>query len=86
MRVKVWAALPPIPFPAMIWSGYTPPVGGCSRDCRGTVPVVGERDPRRQLARLQQSAVGHPGSRDGKCPGLADVKGGVVWLVIWHAW
>ena len=77
MRVTVWAALPPIPFPAVIGAG-TRRRWSCSRDCRGTVPAVGERDPRRQIPRLQQSAAGHPGRRDGKCPGLADAKGGVV--------
>ena len=48
----------------------------CSRKCRGTVPVVGERDPRRQCARLGQCARGHPGRGDGKGPGLAGGKGG----------
>ena len=48
----------------------------CSRKCRRAVPVVGERDSRRQCERRGQDARGIPGRRDGKGPGLADGEGG----------
>ena len=87
VRVKLWVASGPTPFVAVIVNGYGPPVRSrCSRKCRRAVPVVGERDPRRQCARLGQCAVGHPGRRDGKGPGLADVKVVPAGLVIRHAW
>ncbi len=86
VRVKVWVAAGPTPFVAVIVNRYTPPVDRCSRKCRRAVPVVRERDSRRQCARLGQCARGHPGRRDGKGPGLADGKGGAAGLVIWHAW
>ena len=65
VRVKVWVASGPTPFVAVIVTGYVPGAGRCSRDCPCAVPVVRERDSRRQCARRGQGARGHPGRRDG---------------------
>ena len=50
VRVKLWVAAEPTPFVAVIVNGYVPPVARsrCSRKCRRAVPVVRERDSRRQ--------------------------------------
>ena len=75
------------PFVAVIVNGYVPPVARrrCSRKSRRAVPVVVERDSRRQAAR-RTIRRGRPGRGDGKGPGLADGEGGAGRLAIWHAW
>ena len=87
MRVKVWVAPGLTPFVAVILSRYTPPVPEpVFPQCRRAVPVVGERDPRRQLRRLGQCAVGPPVDVTVKVPAWPTVKVVPAELVIPAAW
>ena len=60
MRVKARVALPPIPFPATIWNGYTPPVVGVPEIAAVPFPLSVNVTPGGGLPDSDHPHVGHP--------------------------
>ena len=84
VRVKGWVASGLTPFVAVIVNGYVSAGvrSRCSRKCRRAVPVVRERDSRRQCAGLGQCGGGSPVVVTVKVPAWPTVKVVPAGLVI----
>ena len=86
VRVKDWVALPPIPFPAMIWSRYTPPVVGVPEIAAVPFPLSVNVTPDGSLPDSNNPQLGNPVVATVNVRAWPTSKVAWWWLVIWHAW